>query len=307
MPIALELEWASPCFTGSLLASAATIVPVGHWNMGPFVTYSHTAARYDHEWKAHRNIPLEQVTFEPFFLIGLSEWADLQLNPAWSWNYREGPARWVLNDFTAKIDIQLYLDQIPHKSWIPSIKFGFQETFPNGKYNNLNRENDYTDQGGSGSWVSTFELAFGKILHIYSDQWVQLRFNIDYGLFTSVHVKGLNSYGGAIGTNGILRPGQKLSFDFSIEYSLTRHIALACDFSGEFQSKSRFTRLSGENMDTTPVVNPLCSSIQYSLAPAIEYNFSHSLGIIVGTWFTLAGKNSSKFSNALIALNYYSE
>jgi hypothetical protein len=52
-------------------------------------------------------------------------------------------------------------------------------------------------------------------------------------------------------------------------------------------------------------VNGGPSSSQYSLAPAIEYNWSQNIGLIGGVWFTVAGQNISQFNSIVIALNYY--
>jgi hypothetical protein len=42
-----------------------------------------------------------------------------------------------------------------------------------------------------------------------------------------------------------------------------------------------------------------------TLAPAIEYNFTQTIGVIVGSWFTLKGRNANRFVSAAAALNYY--
>ena len=89
------------------------------------------------------------------------------------------------------------------------------------------------------------------------------------------------------------------------EYSLTRNWVLATDFVGIFGSKSRFLGNPGKNLMGLPSSNIKRASIQYSLAPAIEYNWSESLGVIAGCWFTVAGKNSAKFENYTVSLNYF--
>ncbi len=47
------------------------------------------------------------------------------------------------------------------------------------------------------------------------------------------------------------------------------------------------------------------TSAQFSIAPAIEYNWNANIGIIFGSWFTLAGKNSTQFTSGVFAFNYY--
>ena len=305
VPVAPQLEWEAPWFTGPLLASSPTVVPLGHFAFEGYVTYLNNPARYDNDWKVVDVETFQQVVFQPFFWIGIAPWADLQLVPQWSWNYREGPAHWDLNDFTAKLEFQLYRDQIPNKNWLPSLKLGIQETFPTGKYRNLNPKKLFTDQGGMGAWTTTFQFSMGKIFHIHKEQWLQARLNFNYALSAPVHVTGLNAYGGGVGTNGTVRPGGDFYFDYAFEYSLTRNWALACDFVGDFRGCDHFSGKPGFNEDGSTVIVERQASIQWSMAPAIEYNWNESLGIIAGSWFTLAGKNSNKFYTCTIALNYY--
>jgi hypothetical protein len=81
---------------------------------------------------------------------------------------------------------------------------------------------------------------------------------------------------------------------------------------GQFNSKTRFRGNPGidqsasadSNASLLAATNEREASIQYSLAPAIEYNWSEKLGLIAGCWLTIAGKNSRKFTSGVIALNY---
>ncbi len=47
------------------------------------------------------------------------------------------------------------------------------------------------------------------------------------------------------------------------------------------------------------------SSEQWSLAPAIEYDWSTHFGVISGVWFTVAGRNAPAFANWVTAANFY--
>jgi len=295
----------APWFTGPLLASSANVVPAGHYNLEPYIYLFDRAATYDNDWHAVSQKSLWNLSFQPNFWIGLTKWADLVVSPQWSWNYREGPAEWTLNDWSAALDLQIYRDKFPSETWIPSIKFSIQETFPTGPYQNLNPKKEFTDQGGQGAWTTAFQLCIGKIFQIKGRQWVQTRLNLNYAVSTPVQVKGINAFGGGTGTKGTVHPGQKFFFDYSIEYSLNRNWVLACDWVGTFQGTSTFSGKHGISATGTPATNGRLPAIQYSIAPAIEYNWSSAFGIVAGAWITLAGKNSSKFYSGVIAVNYY--
>ena len=305
VPTAPAEQAEAPWFTGPMLASSSSVVPGGHYNFEPYVYLYDKAAVYDNNWRTDDHKSLWNLSFTPYFWVGLCSWADIMVAPAWSWNYRDGPAQWTLNDWSATLDIQLYQDDFPSKSWFPSVKIGIQETFPTGPYQNLNPKKELTDLGGQGTWATEFQLCIGKTIQIKNDHWFQTRLNLNYAVSTPVTVRGINAWGGGEGTKGTIHPGQKFSFDVSTEYSLTRNWVLACDFTGTFQGTSNFYGKKPIAPPGTKTFNPNRASIQYSIAPAIEYNWSRTLGFIAGSWITVAGKNSTKFYSAIIAVNYY--
>jgi hypothetical protein len=305
VPIAPAEEGIAPWFTGPLIAASATVIPGGHINFEPYLFYFNSPYFYDNDWDRERHITLQQVTLAPYLWIGLTKWADLQLLPVVTWRYRDGPSSLSLGDWSAKLEFQLYLSEIPHKNWLPSIKLGIQETFPTGKYRNLNPNKLFTDQTGQGAYTTNFQLDFARFLHFSGHHWMQFRLNLNWAISAPVHVKGLNSYGGGTGANGTVRPGQVGSVDFAVEYALTRNWVLACDFQWTCQGTSEFSGHPGVTPAGLPARDRQAASNLYVIAPAIEYNWSQYVGIIAGTQITLAGKNSNQYYSGVVAFNYY--
>jgi hypothetical protein len=295
----------APWFTGPLLATSATVVPVGHFGIEPYFYAVDNFASYQENWSPRSQIPLWNLIYQVYMWVGLTQWCDLQIAPAWQWSYRGGPARWEIDDLSVKLEFQLYRDTLPHKSWIPSIKFSVLEILPIGNYKNLDPFKRRTDLSGWGSYTTLFQLAFGREFQISGVHWIQARLVLDYQISTPAHVSGFNAYGGGYGAHGTVYPGQQFQFDAALEYTLTRNWALACDFVGTIQGSSRFTGDPGMIEPTIPAVDKTQPSIQYSIAPAIEYNWSDEIGIIAGGWFTVAGKNISRFFTGVVAFNYY--
>lgn len=309
-----------PWFTGPLLAAGATTIPVGHWNIQPYFFATQVPAHYNNHWHA-QNVPdfWSLSTTVPAW-IGLTDWMDIQIQPAWSWNHHQGfGGHWAIGDLGVQVEFQLFRDDFPPKSWIPSIKFGIRETMPTGKYRNLDPKKGGTDQGGGGSWETSFVLAMGRVFHLSGVHYMTARVNGVYTLFAPVHVKGFNAYGGGYGTDGTVYPKPSFLLDFGMEVSLTKNWAFAMDLVGVWHKGNKFSGDPGSlpqpagtptvgsgNVFAHPVAsNSSLSSIQYSIAPAIEYNFNADLGIIFGPWITLGGKNSSKFYSAVLSVNYY--
>lgn len=118
-------------------------------------------------------------------------------------------------------------------------------------------------------------------------------------------MKGFNTYGGARNTRGVVYPGNTFTADAAIQYNFTKQWAFACDLIYGHGNKNRFSGKRGTNRDGTKANMTAPSNEQWSLAPAIEYNFSQTLGLIAGPWFTFAGRNSAQFASGVIALNMY--
>ena len=94
------------------------------------------------------------------------------------------------------------------------------------------------------------------------------------------------------------------STDLAFEYTLTQNWALALDV---LYVHNNHTRFSGHKGSTYGIPNSVGgpSSEQFSLAPALEYNWSSNCGVIAGVWFSVAGRNTADFINGVVAINIY--
>ena len=127
---------------------------------------------------------------------------------------------------------------------------------------------------------------------------------MQYTIPNSVHVKGYNLYGGGHHTRGTIYPGQSLVVLFGFEISLTQRWAIANDIQYLHVNKTHFKGRKGKTNGVKNVVG-FPSSEQFSLAPAIEYDFSAYVGVIAGVWFSVAGRNALDFASGVVAVNIY--
>jgi hypothetical protein len=301
-----------PWFTGPLLATSGNVTGAGHINFEPYVFAFAKTSFYNNDWNSQAIETLWNVQFRTPFWVGLTDWADFRISPAWNWNHRDNQSQWNLGDWSASLSAQFVKDK--PESWLPAIKLSVRETFPTGKYQNLNPAKLGTDGGGMGTYSTNIGLNVSKLLHIYDIHFLSLRWNAIYSVPNAkVHVKGFNAYGGGFGTDGTVTAEQSFTAIFAFEYNLSQNWVIACDFQGIISSKTTFEGHSGIAMGSdgnispsgVPAINENMASIQYSIAPAIEYNWSDDLGMIAGVWLTLAGKNAPHFTTGVIALNYY--
>ncbi len=223
---------------------------------------------------------------------------DVTMNPTLYYNYTKGAAKWAIGDVPFTIDFQLYARTPGLDMWNTALKLSFLARAPIGKYQKLDPKKQLTDAGGGGTWAPGVGLIWGNLIYIGSDRFITWRNALSCSIPNPVHVKNLNYYGGGAGTKGKVYPGFELTFDTAIEVTLSQNWVFACDFVGYWTGKNRF-----KGRTITPNTSP--SSVQLSMAPAFEYNWNAYLGVIIGSWFTIAGRNSTQFVSAVAALNYF--
>lgn len=288
----------APWFTGSLLAPSGLTIPQGHYNIEPYIYATATTGTYNNNWKSVKRETFWANILQPSIQIGLSPLVDFEFNPTLIYNYTKGAGNWNFGDMPLEIDIQLYKTDKPVTSWNMGLKLALRETIPFGKYKNLNPSKLLTDVGGQGTWQTSVGLDWGNLFYLTKIYFITWRTAIQYAYSTPVSVKNLNVYGGGEGTKGTSYPAQNIQLVTSIELNMSRNWGFAMDILGIWNGKTRF-----KGTTTAPMTSP--SSLQFSLAPALEYNWSDQLGLIFGCWFTVAGQNSPKFTSGVIALNYY--
>lgn len=299
-----ESKFENPWYTGPLLTPSSVVVPVGHINFEPYIYVLAISGSYNSKGEVVKADLSWINSFQPVLEVGLTSWMDIQLLPTLVYNYNKHHAQWLFYDFPIVIDFQILAPKHPD-DWTPYIKLILSEVFPTGQYRNLNPKKLGVDISGSGSFRTIAGFVIGEMFHLWARHFIIARLALQYDLPAPVHVKGFNAFGGGYGTNARIFPAQNLEMDIGIEFTLSKNWVLACDFEGIWTLKTHFSGNPGKNADGTPAVLGFKASSQYSLAPALEYNWSETLGIIGGGWFTFAGRNASRFWSAVLAVNYY--
>lgn len=319
-----------PWLTGPLLSPSANTLPKGHINVEPYLYANNNLGSYDNNWKFQKFVdPLHNINVIVLFQVGLASRVDMSIAPQGFYSWVGDKAEsFRFGDMGMALGFQLIKEQ--PKTWVPGVKFSFGEILPLGVYENLDPNKLGTDSSGSGSFATSFRLTFSKLFHFQGDNYLAFRLAVWSTLFTPVHVHGFNSYGGNSSTNGRVHPGTLFATILGVEYTITKHWALALDILASYSNKTTFHSsvpgvmasgngsLSGGrgrvvfqtpngdiNVDfLAPVGNPR-PSFSLSFAPALEYNFNQMYGLILGVWFTACGKNTTSFINGVLALNIY--
>jgi hypothetical protein len=128
---------------------------------------------------------------------------------------------------------------------------------------------------------------------------------VQYEIASPIYLTGFTAHGGGYGTSARFFSPQKWLVDAALEWALTRRWVLACDLVALWGTKTHYSGKPGWIAPGKAAILGRKFSAQYSLAPALEYNWNSSLGVIGGGWFTFAGKNALRFWSGVFAINYY--
>ena len=142
---------------------------------------------------------------------------------------------------------------------------------------------------------------FGKLLLWDTLHPLNTRLALGYTIYTPVHVKNFNTYGGGFKTRGVVFPGNAFNADLGLELSISQRWVIALDSVYTFTNRTHFHGNPGMTSSGTKASVGKGYSDQLSFAPAIEYNFSDKMGLIGGAWFSVYGRNSSNFVSGILS------
>ncbi|MBS0615614.1 MAG: hypothetical protein JSR58_03560 [Verrucomicrobia bacterium] len=291
-------EESEPWFTGPLLTPSAQVVPYGHVNFEPYIYWTQTRNKFNSHWHSFSIPHGNQLLSQNFIQSGIYNKLELDLTPQFAYNKKQGQHMWRVLDMPFGLAYQLYADE--NNRHVPKLKLRMQATAPIGKYDRLDPEKNGTDIGGTGSWNPQFGLVFSELFYIKGAHYLSTRVFVNYVIPTPVHVRGISAYGGTHKTRGTVYPGNQLVVAAAMEYSFTQNWVYAMDLLYVHSNKTRFSGKKG-----SPIAPGGPSSENFSVAPAIEYNWSSDIGIIAGPWIVFAGRNTEQFISWVAAVNFY--
>ena len=286
---ALDDAW----WTGPLLAPNASTLPRGHFLIEPYL--------YD-VIGAHSN-GFGSLTYINY---GLANRFTVGVIPTFGYNKLTtglSSAGIGLGDVT--VQGQFRLRQFHEGSWLPTISATVQETFPTGKYDQLG---DRPSAGlGGGAFTTTVAIYMQTYFWMPNRRILRMRFNVSQAFSRQASVEGVSVYETGADFRGHADPGTSSLVDASWEYSLTRRWVLVLDATYRYTAN---TRVVGNNTSETngaqnpdSVVVNLGSAETSGFAPAVEYSWKSTIGVIVGTRIIPGGHNTPMTITPVIAIN----
>ncbi|MBU6384081.1 MAG: hypothetical protein KGQ49_03210 [Verrucomicrobia bacterium] len=291
----------NPWYTGPLVTPSASMMAPGSANIQPYLFVTGSWATYNsHRHTVDNKHNLYSVQLNPLLQVGITDTMDVILSTAGIVNWQDGHNGGGFNDLVITIGFPITRETL----YVPRMKFTIAETFPTGKYQHLSTNGLGLNATGGGSYQTTFGFATGKVIWWTYPHPMNLRAFVGYTIPTDVHVKDFNTYGGGFDTNGTVRPGNKLSADFGMEFSFTQRWVFAMDVVYVATNMTHFHGNPGHTADGGVAIVGNGYSDNLSLAPAFEYNWNDNLGIVTGVQFSVYGRNSNVFATGQFSVTY---
>ncbi|MBP9841917.1 MAG: hypothetical protein KBC64_05775 [Simkaniaceae bacterium] len=297
-----EIERGEAWFTGSLLSFNGHTMAAGHTEYRPSLLVTDKYGTLDNRWQNHSSPQTFSISPTLSITQGIFDWLDLQAIASVQENRHGGAHSTRLGDVSLYIGFQALEDR--RGDWVPDVKVMFGESFPSGSYQRLSPKKNMTDASGSGSYESMVALVIQKLFHVRGTHFIRSRFFASYMFPTSLRVHSFNRYGGGYETSARVYPGIKWSGIASFEYSMSQSFAFSLDFAGYYAQKASFKKgIRGKTATGGRAHLGFPKGGEFSVAPAIEYNWSKNCGLIFGVWFTLAGQSDTSFTTGIVTFN----
>lgn len=291
-------------WTGPMLANSAATLPKGHVLVEPYIYSVVTRSRFDVDGARRTAAPSNSLGSLTYILYGLTDRIAIGLIPT-------GAINAINNDVTdlrvglgdTGILAQFRLTSVRSQSSRPTISVAIQETVPTGKHDRLG--NASSDGFGSGAYTTTLSLFSQTYFWLPNGRILRMRANMSQSISSRVKVEALSVYGTAADFRGHAIPGASFLADTALEYSLSRRWVIATDVT---YGRSRNTRVTGYNLaNATEALRDVRlesgASTAFGVAPAIEFSWKPTIGVLIGMRVIAAGRNTAASVTPAIAIN----
>ena len=293
-------------WTGPLLANSAATLPRGHVLVESYLYDVMTRSVFD-AGGARRSVPrADSFGSQSYILYGLVDRLTVGLVPNFGFNTGGGVARSSrvgVGDLGTMVQWRLTAND-PFRT-MPTISINVQETLPTGKHDQLGAQ--IADGLGSGAYATTLAVYSQKYFWLPNGRILRTRFNVSQAFSGTATVRDVSVYGTDAGFRGEARPGQSLYIDGAWEYSITRQWVAALDLTYRHGRSTEVRGCGGSTAVCTSsqpiIVSNSASSDAVGVSPAVEYNFTGNVGVILGARIIAAGRNTSASITPALAIN----
>jgi hypothetical protein len=289
-------------WTGPLLAPNASTFPAGHALIETYVFDVNSNGQFDPSGHHEPASGGHEVGSLTYLIYGLTDRVSVGLLPRFSFDEPAGAANSSspgIGDLGAQV--QVGLTSFHAGSLVPATALVLGETFPTGRYDALVNP---ADGFGAGVYSTSLSWYSQDYLWLPNGRILRVRLDLTYAISSSASLRDQSVYGTTVGFRGRAWPGDSFTADAAAEYSVTRNWVLATDLVWVHNSSTRVTGANTMTAGPEAFVSLESGSSEYfAVAPAVEYNFSSRVGVILGARIFVAGRNTGSSVTTAAAIN----
>ena len=231
-----------------------------------------------------------------YLLYGVSDRFTLGMIPIFGINQAAGErSRFGISDLT--FQAQYTVTDFNPDTGMPIIALVLRQSVATGRYDRLT---EATQAFGAGAGATSLGLFSQDYVWLPNGRLLRVRADILASISQEAHVRDVSVFNTPQGFSGSAQPGDAVSLDVSLEYSLTRSWVLATDL---LYDHGDTTHMEGM-VAAHPLRFALGSSDGFGLAPALEYSWAPNWGVLLATRILMGGRNRPASVTPAIALNY---
>ena len=291
--VALKSQW----FTGSLEAPSPALSQTGLLAVEPYLIYTDDKGLYDDQGHYHATSDnLDQSQLLVVLKYGLTDRLSVEALPSVTYASQNHTDATGIGDLPVELEYRL-IDQ-NNKTGAPSMTAELGVSLPTGGYDHLHTA---VDGFGSGAYMMKEGLLFQSLFETSGNHPVRIRgYVAAYQPLSRVNLGDISTYGTDQGFHGHVLPGNSAVIGIGAGYAFTQRWVAAIDI---VETYADGFKLNGTDSDGGLVASRSPYSNSLGLAPAIEYNWSGTMGVIAGVEFSASGHNAPAYVAPQIALS----
>jgi hypothetical protein len=275
-------------WTGPVSASSADTLQQGGVLLEPYL-FDVRQAGADH---------LGSLTY---VLYGLTDHTTVGVIPTFGSTRIRGSdrkRRIAANDLT--FTVQHRLNRAQEGALVPTVSLVLQQSVAIGRFDRL--DGDVERGIGAGTPTTLVGIYAQRVDRMPSGRPLRTRINLTHAIPWATRVRGESVYGTEAGYRGTVRPGGTTVLDISIEYSLSRSWVLATDL---VLRRTAAGRLDGvtDGLGDARLRSRLPAATGVSIAPAVEYSWSSTRGVLLGVRLSPRSGAASSTLTPVMAFN----